>query len=59
MVDRWSRVENYRESFLVAQAIDDVTSERQKGQKEETSSMKEFRGRVLGHVIEKDLTEAV
>lgn len=52
-------MENYRESFLVAQAIDDVTSERQKGQKEETSSMKEFRGRVLGHVIEKDLTEAV
>ena len=52
-------MENYRESFLVAQAIDDVTSGRQKGQKEETRSMNEFRGRVLGHVIEKDLTEAV
>lgn len=52
-------MENYRESFLVTQAIDDETSGRQKGQKEETSSMKEFRERALGHIIEKDLAEAV
>lgn len=38
---------------------DDETSGRQKGQKEETSSVKEFRERALGHIIEKDLAEAV